>query len=310
MKKKIIILLLVISVCLTGCTTYLQDDKKNRVINEETGQNLTANILCKPEDKELLAQYEKYEKNLDFKLEEIPSCSKMKVYEKKSYNGLWVAIFVRPLAWCIIKLGKLVGNYGLSVMICGLIIRLIIMPFSAKTAKQSESMKKAQPEIQRIENKYKDKTDQDSMMKKSQETLAVYKKYNINPLSSCLITLIQLPLFFAFLEAINRVPAIFENSFWKFQLGTTPMVGIKSGNYYYIILIVLIVLFTALSFKYSMTGMSNTEQGKQSKFMLIFMTGFIGIASLSLPSAIALYWVVTNAFNVVQTLILKKRGSE
>ena len=76
-----------------------------------------------------------------------------------------------------------------------------------------------------------------------------------------------------------------------------------------IIFIVLIVLFTALSFKNSMSSMNgSTEQMKQSKYMLIFMTVFIGIASIQLPSAIALYWVVTNAFNVVQMLVLKKVG--
>ena len=233
----------------------------------------------------------------------------MKIYEKKSYSGLWVGLFVRPLAWCIIKLGKVFGNYGLSVMIIGLIIRIIMLPISAKTAKQQENMKKIQPEMSRIEKKYENKTDQESMMKKSQETLALYQKYNINPMSSCLVSFIQLPLFFAFLEAINRVPAIFENYFWKFQLGTTPLIGIKDGNYYYVILIILILVFTALSFKQSMASMSSSsEQVKQTKYMLIFMTVFIGIASFQLPSAIALYWVVTNAFNVIQMNLMKKRG--
>ena len=246
---------------------------------------------------------------MDVKLSDLPKCSAMKVYDKKSYNGLWVQLFVRPLAWVIINLGKLLGNYGVSVMVIGIIIRLIMMPFSAKTIKQQESLKKAQPELERIEKKYKDRTDQEAMMQKSQDTLAVYKKYNINPMSSCLISFIQLPLFFAFLEAINRVPAIFENNFWKFQLGTTPLVGIKEGNYYYIILIVLIVLFTALSFKMTMSQTSvTTESGIQSKYMMIFMTVFIGIASIQLPSAIALYWVVTNAFNVFQTILFKKVG--
>lgn len=146
------------------------------------------------------------------------------------------------------------------------------------------------------------------MMRKSQETLAIYQKYSINPISSCLVSFIQLPLFFAFLEAINRVPAIFENSFWKFQLGTTPLVGIQSGNYYYIILLVLIIVFTILSFKQSMGAMSGSpEQVKTTKYMLIFMTVFIGIASFQLPSAIALYWVVVNAFNVIQMLVLKRK---
>lgn len=278
-------------------------------MNEKTGQNLTANILCLPEDNKLLEEYKKYEKNLPIKIEELPKCTEMKIYEKKSYNGLWVGLFVRPLAWCIIKLGKVFGNYGLSVMIIGLIIRIIMLPISAKTAKQQENMKKIQPEMSRIEKKYENKTDQESMMKKSQETLALYQKYNINPMSSCLVSFIQLPLFFAFLEAINRVPAIFENYFWKFQLGTTPLIGIKDGNYYYVILIILILVFTALSFKQSMASMSSSsEQVKQTKYMLIFMTVFIGIASFQLPSAIALYWVVTNAFNVIQMNLMKKRG--
>lgn len=309
MKKKIFIIVAIVLVTLTGCNKTLVDGDKKRVFDEKTGQSLSANILCLPEDEEILANYQKYEKYMDVKLSDLPKCSAMKVYDKKSYNGLWVQLFVRPLAWVIINLGKLLGNYGISVMVIGIIIRLIMMPFSAKTIKQQESLKKAQPELERIEKKYKDRTDQEAMMQKSQDTLAVYKKYNINPMSSCLISFIQLPLFFAFLEAINRVPAIFENNFWKFQLGTTPLVGIKEGNYYYIILIVLIVLFTALSFKMTMSQTSvTTESGIQSKYMMIFMTVFIGIASIQLPSAIALYWVVTNAFNVFQTILFKKVG--
>ena len=309
MKKKIFIIVAIVLVTLTGCNKTLVDGDKKRVIDEKTGQSLSANILCLPEDEEILANYQKYEKYMDVKLSDLPKCSAMKVYDKKSYNGLWVQLFVRPLAWVIINLGKLLGNYGVSVMVIGIIIRLIMMPFSAKTIKQQESLKKAQPELERIEKKYKDRTDQEAMMQKSQDTLAVYKKYNINPMSSCLISFIQLPLFFAFLEAINRVPAIFENNFWKFQLGTTPLVGIKEGNYYYIILIVLIVLFTALSFKMTMSQTSvTTESGIQSKYMMIFMTVFIGIASIQLPSAIALYWVVTNALNVFQTILFKKVG--
>lgn len=309
MKKKIVVLFAVVLLTLTGCTKYLSDDNNKRVVNDKTGQNLTANILCLPEDQELMDEYKRYEGNLKVKLDELPKCTNMKIYEKKSYNGLWVGIFVRPLAWCIIQLGKVFNNYGISVMLIGLIIRLIMLPVSAKTAKQQENMKSIQPEMERIEKKYANKTDQESMMKKSQETLALYQKYNINPMSSCLVSFIQLPIFFAFLEAINRVPAIFENYFWKFQLGTTPLVGIKQGNYYYIILIVLILVFTALSFKHSMSSMSSSpEQVKQTKYMLIFMTVFIGIASFQLPSAIALYWVVTNAFNVVQMELMKKRG--
>ena len=291
----------------TGCTKYLSDDNNKRITNEKTGQSLTSNILCKPTDKDLLSIYEKYENNMEVKLDDLPECSKMKIYDKKTYSGLWVQLFVMPIAWLIIKLGLLVKNYGVSVMLIGLLLRLVLMPLSAKTIKQSENMKKAQPEIEKLEKKYKDKTDSDSMMAKSQETMMIYKKYNINPMGGCLVSFIQLPLFFAFLEAINRVPAIFEESLFTLQLGTTPLVGIKAGNYAYLILIALIVLTTYLSFKFSMNSSGSSEQQNQMQFMSTFMLIFISIASFSLPTAIALYWVVTNGFSVIQTLILKKR---
>lgn len=305
--KKLILIIMLALTLTTGCTKYLSDNDKKRITNEKTGQSLTSNILCKPEEKELTAIYEKYERNMEVKLKDLPSCEKLKIYNKKTYNGLWVQLFVMPIAWLIIKLGLLVKNYGISVMLIGLALRIILLPLSLKTAKQSENMKKAQPELEKLEKKYKDKTDSDSMMQKSQETMLIYKKYDINPVGGCLVSFIQLPLFFAFLEAINRVPAIFEENLWSLQLGTTPLVGIKSGNYLYLVLIGLIILTTFLSFKFSMASTGSSEQQKQMQFMTTFMLIFISIASFSLPTAIALYWVVTNGFSVIQSLIVKKR---
>ena len=83
MKKKIVVLFAIVLLTLTGCTKYLSDDNNKRVVNEKTGQNLTANILCLPEDNKLLEEYKKYEKNLPIKIEELPKCTEMKIYEKK-----------------------------------------------------------------------------------------------------------------------------------------------------------------------------------------------------------------------------------
>jgi YidC/Oxa1 family membrane protein insertase len=307
MKKKYLIILVILSLMLTGCTKYISDDNKKRVVNETTGQNLPSNILCKPEDQELMKIYEKYSDNLDVDLDKLPACEDLKFYDSDNYNGLWVQLIVMPLAWLIVKVGTLVKNYGVAVMLVGLLIRVILLPFSIKTMKQSANMQKAQPELARLEKKYANKNDNDSMMQKSQEMMMIYKKYSISPLGSCLISFIQLPLFFGFLEAINRIPAIFEETLGVYQLGTTPLVGLKAGNYYYIILILMILLTTYLSFKNSMTNnMGSAEQQKQMKMMTTFMILFIGFASFSLPSAIALYWVVTNGFNVIQNLFLKR----
>ena len=305
--KKIVILAVLLIGFTTGCgnSNYIQDNKKI-VTNEKTGQSLQNNILCKPTDEDLYKKYEKYNDQLKTKLEDLPECKDFKPTDIK-YVGLWESLFVKPLAYIILKLGELVKNYGISVMLVGLGIRLILMPFSKKSADQSENMKKATPEIQRIEKKYANKTDSDSMMMKSQETMMIYKKYKINPISGCLLAFIQLPLFFGFLQAINRVPAIFEDTLFHMNLGMTPWVGISEGNYVYLILILLIIFTTYLSFRNSMqqTG-TNSEMERQMQFSLKFMIIMISIASFSLPTAIALYWIITNGFVVVQNFIFKK----
>ena len=303
-KRQKLIILVILLLMITGCTKTLKVDKEI-IKYEKTGQTLTANILCKPEEKDLYDLYEKYDDKLKVKLDKLPTCKKF-TPKKIKYVSLWESIFVKPLGFIILKFGYLVKNMGISVMVIGLLIRILMMPMQIKTVKQSENMKKAQPEIARIEKKYANKNDNESLMAKSQETMMVYKKYQINPVAGCLMAFIQLPLFFAFLEAINRVPAIFEGSFLGMKLAMTPSTGISHQQYIYIILVILIIVTTFLSFKNSMSNGQNPEMQQQMKMMMIMMIVMISFASLSLPTAIALYWIVTNGFAVIQNEIIKR----
>ena len=302
MKKKVLILIMIL-LTLSGCT------KRVTIQDGDTNKSYVTNILCRPESKELINVYLTNGKVKEamakekVKYEKLPECKKLKI-NSGGYEGLWTSIFVKPLAWVIIKVGLLVKNNGLAIMIVGLLLRLCLFPLSKKTANMSDNMKKAQKDLNRLEKKYENKTDKDAMMAKSQEMMMIYKKYDINPISSCLFSFLQLPIFFAFLEAVYRVPAFFEKNFLVFNLGTTPLEGFKSGNYWYIIIILLIFGATYYSFK-NMNA-SNPEQASQMKMMSTFMTVFILIISFSLPTSIALYWIVSNGFTVVQTLIQKK----
>ncbi len=313
MKKiqKLLVIILLVTL-LSGCTKYVKVDKKN-VSFEETGQNLTDNILCKPTNKNLLGIYEEHSKDLSIELKELPECKDFKV-NSNGYSGLWESVFIKPLAWLILKLGYLIeqfGGFGAAIMIIGLAIRILLMPMSLKSLTQSDAMKKAQPKIKKIEKKYENKNDKESLMMKSQDTMAVYKEYKISPISGCLVAFLQLPLFFAFLEAINRLPVVFEDKFLGLNLGMTPLKGIMNHNYWYIIIIALVILSTYFSFKNSMSqsnGMPETE--KQMQFMSKFMIIMISIASLSLSTAISLYWIVTNMFVMVQNFIFNKIRKE
>ena len=304
-KKKLkskLLLLLVILLLTTGCTKTLTDSKNKPVTNKHTGQNLTANILCKPTDKTNIKLY----KENGVKLEKLPECNKFKITSGK-YEGLWTSIFVKPLSYILLKLGKIVGNYAISLIIVSLIIRLIAFPFTKKTAMQSEMMKKIQPEMNRIQNKYKDKKDQESMTKQSQEMMMLYKKYNINPMSGCLFSFIQLPLFIAFFEAVQRTPAIFEGKFLGLQLGTTPMIGFSSSTFIaYIIIVLLIGLTTYFTFKFSVAPNTMDPSMKMMPTMMVVM---IIVMGLFMPSALGIYWVTTNLFTIVQNILVKRSKS-
>lgn len=292
--KKAVLIAMMILVLTTGCTKSFRD--------EETKKTYTENILCKPTDEESL---EAYKKNDKVNLEELPSCEKLKV-TSGGYEGLWTNIFVKPLAWLIVKVGMLVKNYGVSIILLGILLRLLVLPLSKQTLDMSENMKKANPELQRLEKKYANRQDQESLLKKNQEMLMIYKKYNIKPFSGCLVSLIQLPLFFAFLEAIQRIPAILEEHLLWFDLGTTPWVALTNGKYYYILIVVAIAASTYFSFKNTSSASLSDEQAAQTKFMAKMMVIFITIMSFTLNVGIGLYWVSTSAFAIFQNWVLKK----
>ncbi|MBQ6547207.1 MAG: YidC/Oxa1 family membrane protein insertase [Bacilli bacterium] len=318
-NKKIVkvLVLLVLLITLTGCTHMLKGKDGKPVRNEETGQTITENIICKPTDKKTIKIYK--ENNVD--IEKLPDCNNIKISGK--YENLWNSLFVRPLAFAIIKVGEFVKSNAISIVIITLIIRLLLYSNTKKTLLQSENMKKAQPEIKRIEKKYEGKNDNESIQKKGQEMMMVYKKYNIKPLSGCLFAFIQLPILFAFYEAIQRVPAIFEENFLGINMGTTPGTAISNGNWLYIVICIILIIITFLSFKTN-PSMNNTKDKKndktkdkekedeidptamQQKMMGPMMTVFIGFMSFTLPTAIALYWITSSLFTIFQNLTMKR----
>ena len=299
-KNKIkLIIVLVLLLITTGCTTTLTDKNKKPVRNEVTGQNLTKNIICQPTTKETIKLY----KENGVKVDKLPKCENFKITSGK-YEGLWTSLFVKPLAFVLIFFGKNVGNYAVSLIILTLIIRLLAYPVTKKTALQSELIKKAQPELDRLKNKYKNKTDQESMMKQQQEMMMIYKKHNINPLSGCLFSFLQLPLFIAFFEAVQRTPAIFEDKFLTLQLGTTPSVGIFTSHWLaYAIIILLIGGSTYYSLRMNSTA---NMTDPTMKMMPTMMTVMLVLTGILMPSGLGIYWVTSNIFTIVQNIIVKR----
>lgn len=325
-KNKILLLLILVVLLTTGCTKQLKNADGSIARAEKTNQTLVENILCRPDElkeeyvktidkksSDLLKKYEdgdiskkKYDKEIKnlLDVEKLPVCKKMSIAEG-GYETFWTSVFVKPLAWVIIQIGNLLKNsYGLALIIVTILIRLVLLPFTINGLKQSERLKKAQDKLNKLEKKYANKKDQESTMMKSQEMMAIYKEYNINPFAGCLVSFLQIPLFFAFYEALNRLPVLFEGEFIGLHLGMTPLMGAQNGAWYYLLLPVLVGVVTYFSFKMSRNQLG--DQAKQMSMMFNIMIIMIFITSFSMSTSIILYWIVSSAFSIVQTLIIKR----
>ena len=311
-KKTIKILLLILSLAmLTGCTKTLTGEDKKPVKYEETGKALTENVLCRPTDENVVNIYK--ENNVD--IDKLPKCETFKPFSE--YEGLWTTIFVKPLAWAIINIGLLLEKIGLgkglangfAIVISCLVIRLILYPLTRKTAMQSEKLKEVQPQLEKLEKKYKDKTSEEDQKRKAEEMMAIYSKNKINPLSSCLLSFIQIPLLFAFLEAINRTPVIFENKFLKLDMGTTISNGIMSNLWYAYIIFLLLILATSY-FSFRKTLKDQTAMAKQMKGTIYFMLAMILVAAFSLPVALGIYWITSSLFTILQNMLVERKKAK
>lgn len=121
-----------------------------------------------------------------------------------------------PVSWLFGKIMDLIYNIlavdgvasvGICIIIFTIVVKLILLPLNMKMQKSTKINAVIQPEIQQIQKKYKNKTDQESMMKQNQEINAVYKKYGTSMTAGCLPTLIQFPIIMGLYDVVRNVPA-------------------------------------------------------------------------------------------------------
>ncbi|SFD71291.1 protein translocase subunit yidC [Lentibacillus persicus] len=209
-------------------------------------------------------------------------------------EGIWNSYFVWPLSQVITYFADLFNeNYGLSIILVTIIVRLILLPLNVKQLKSSQAMQDIQPELKELQQKYSSK-DANTQQKLQQETMQLFQKHGVNPLAGCLPIFVQMPILIAMYHAIMRTPAIQTHNFLWFELG--------SPDY---VLPLIAGAATFLQQKLMMAG-SAAAQNPQMMVMLYVMPIMITVFAFFFPAALALYWVVGNVFMVAQTIFIRK----
>ena len=117
---------------------------------------------------------------------------------------MWETIVIQPFLNVLLLINSLVGNFGISIILFTILIRLLTHPLTVQQFKATKAMQTLQedPRYKKMQEKYKD--DKDRL---AQEQMKLYKELGINPLGSCLPTLIQLPLILGLYQSVTRAMA-------------------------------------------------------------------------------------------------------
>lgn len=221
----------------------------------------------------------------------LAACSNAPV--TKNSTGFWDHYIVYNFSQFIIWLSNHTGGYGMGIIIFTIIIRVLLLPLMFYQTKSMMKTQELTPKLKALQQKYSSR-DRESMMKMQEETQKLYKEAGVNPWASMLPLLIQLPIMWALYQAIWRTPELKQGTFLWLQLGHTDP---------YYVMPILAALFTFISSWLSMASMP--ERNGMTTAMTWFMPVMVFFMALGFSSAITLYWVVSNAFQVVQTLLIQ-----
>ena len=194
-------------------------------------------------------------------------------------TGIWDRYIVYYFAEAIKALSF--GNAGIGIILFTLIIRVILLPLMHF---QTKSMRKTQQYSSR---------DPETQSKLREEQQRLYAENGVNPYAGCLPLLVQMPILMALWQSISRVPELKQGHFLWLNLGNADPT---------FILPILAAIFTFASTYLS--SMSQIESNASMKIMNFVMPVMILVMGVNLASGLSLYWVVSNAFQVVQTLLI------
>lgn len=191
-------------------------------------------------------------------------------------------------------------SYGLALITLALVTRLVMQPLIKKQYDSMKGMSVIAPEMKKIQDKYKGKTDQPSQVKMMQEIRALQKEHGVNPMGCGLSLIIQMPVFFFFvLPLINHYQA-------RMELDHASFGWIKSLAHPDIPLLVLYAISMFISVRLSSTPPAD-EQQRQMQKMTTLMSPLFAIFLWSYPSAFILYWITYNVLSMIfQWRMIKK----
>ena len=213
--------------------------------------------------------------------------------------GMWRWLCY-PLVWVLNLFNGWIPNFGVAIILLTILVRLLFWPLTRKSTEGMKKMQELQPLMKEIQAKYKD-----NPQRLQQETWQLYREKKVNPMSSCLPMLIQIPVFIALFNVLrSAVELRYAPFLWIADLSEPeglfaswfPFGGLN-------LLPVLMAVSTALQSYFT----PSTGDKKQQQMMMVMMPAMMLIMFYSFPSALSLYWFLSNIFSIVQMWLIRRQ---
>ncbi|CAN5709323.1 hypothetical protein BH18ACT15_BH18ACT15_14940 [soil metagenome] len=240
--------------------------------------------------------------------------------------------FFEVFAAALAGLFEFVQSYGISIVLLTLVVRLLLLPLSIKQSRSAREMQRLQPELKKIQTKYKG-----NRQKMNEEVMALYKEHGANPFGGCLPLVAQMPVFIALFYVIrkplaylgattglaealhaalrNGVPGVNHFLLWRLDCtptevfqGTTSTFGVPCSQSSpliavapYVVLLLLMGATTYFQQRQLMATRSPTDPtARQMQAIMKIMPVMIVVFAINFPAGVVLYWITTNLWTIGQ----------
>jgi YidC/Oxa1 family membrane protein insertase len=202
----------------------------------------------------------------------------------------WFSILAKPMFWLMRQFYLITRNYGIAIILLTIVVRVILFYPSLKSATAMEEMKKIQPQLVAVREKFK--KDPQRM---NQEMMKLYKEHKVNPLGGCLPMLLQLPFFVALYNVLSVSIELRQAAFIPFWIK-----DLSVHDPFYILPVLM-----GVSMIFTMKMTATTPDPQQAKIMMFMNIAFIFLFAW-LPAGLLLYITLSNVLSIVQQLYVRK----
>lgn len=216
---------------------------------------------------------------------------KLRLAESVDY-GMF-AFIAKPLRWGLEKLYNIAGNWGVAIILLTIIIRGLVWPINIKAYSSMERMKKVQPMLKEVREKY-----EDDKQRMTEETMKLFREHNVSPAGGCLPMLLQMPILYGLYVMIYNSVELYHADFalWYTNLA-------EPDPYYVLPILMGVVMFAQQQM--STVDQSNKQAAIMMKVMPVMFTAFM----FFLPSGLVLYYALSLLIGVGQQYYVKKKFS-